>query len=88
MNTQIEFLKKEISMQNKALKNIELYRIISFTFSCVGVLIIYFSKILPLSILGYALTIISFLLVVLLSLGLKNGKRNVEKMILALEKTR
>ncbi len=89
MNT-IE-ISKEAEMQIKALKKISKWKIYSIGISMIGVAITYAGfagteKNIFMSILGIVIMIISTISAVIFNLGLKNGKRNVEKMLNVLHK--
>ncbi len=84
-------LSKEAKMQIKALKKISQWKTFIFGISIIGVAITYagFSgteKNIFMSILGIAILIISTIVVIILNLGLKNGRKNVEKMLKILNK--
>lgn len=83
-------LSKEADMQIKALKKIEQWKNIALAISAIGVAVSYagFSgddRRLFLCILGIVLIVISTISAIILNLGLKNGRRNVEKILYTLE---
>ena len=83
-------LSKEAEMQIKALKKIEKWKNAALAISAIGVVLIYtgFSgdeKNLFLGILGIVLLIISTSSAIILNLGLRNGRRNVEKILHVLD---
>lgn len=89
MNT-IE-ISKEAEMQIKALKKISKWRMYAIGISMIGVAMTYagfagIEKNIFMSILGIVIMIISTISAVIFNLGLKNGKRNVEKMLNVLHK--
>lgn len=85
-----ESLSKEARMQMNALKQISRWRMFAIAFSTIGVAITYAgmageSHSMFLSILGIALIILSVGIAMMLNLGLRNGRRNVEKILNVLE---
>lgn len=83
-------LSKEAQMQMNALKKIGLWRNIAFAVSTLGVAIAYaglagMGRNLFLGILGIVLILAGFASAILFNLGIKNGKRNVEKILNLLE---
>lgn len=84
-------LSKEVEMQIKALKRIEQWKRIAFFVSVVGVALTYAGAAgaeqhVFLSILGIILLVVGAVSAVVLNLGLRNGRRNVEKMLSVLDK--
>lgn len=84
-------LSKEAEMQIKALKKINLWKKIAMAVSTIGVALAYagFAGIIQslfLGIFGVVLTIVAIIAALVFNLGLKNGRRNVEKMLSILEK--
>lgn len=89
--TEKQRLVKEAEMQIKALKRIERWMKIAFFVSVIGVALLYAGiagteKRIFLDILGIILIVIGAICVVVLNLGLKNGRRNVEKIVSVLDK--
>ena len=81
-----ELLVSEVKMQMTALEKINVWKKLAIFVSAIGVAIAYTGmsgtpSILFLSIPGIFLTIAGFFSAAVLNLGLKNGRRNVEKMI-------
>ena len=81
-----ETIKKEAEMQIKALKQIKSWIKIAIFISTAGVAVTYAGFFgaennLFLGIPGILLIIIGTLLAAVMNLGVKNGKRNVEKML-------
>lgn len=81
-----ESLVKEAGMQLKALKKINVWKKLAIAVSTLGVAAAYAglagtSTSLFLGIPGIFLTVIGILAAAVLNLGLKNGRRNVEKII-------
>lgn len=79
-------LKKEAQLQIKALKKIDLWRTIAIAISTFGVAITYAGCAgrfphLFLGILGIIMILFGVAGAVVFNLGLKNGRRNVEKML-------
>lgn len=79
-------LSKEAQMQMDALKKISRWRTIAIALSTLGVAAIYAAAAgtthnLFLGILGIIIILISAGSAVILNLGLKNGRRNVEKIL-------
>lgn len=87
MNTvEKENLVTEARMQLTALRRINVWKKLAFVVSAIGVALAYCGlsgtpSHLFLSILGIFLSIMGFAAAAVLGLGLKNGRRNVEKMI-------
>lgn len=84
-------LSKEVEMQLTALKKITTWKTISLAVSALGVAVIYASMAgtnhnIFLSILGVIIILASLGSAIILNLGLKNGRRNVEKMLNVLDK--
>lgn len=84
-----ETLAIEAKMQMTALKKINVWKKIAMIISAIGVAVAYAGMSgtpshLFLGILGIFLIIMGFVAAAVLNLGLKNGRRNVEKMILAM----
>lgn len=85
-----ENLISETKMQTAALRRINTWKKLAIIVSAVGVAVAYagFSGTpshLFLGILGIFLTIVGFAAAALFNLGIKNGRRNVEKMICAID---
>lgn len=83
-------LSLEVKMQLKALKKIRLWRTIAIAISTIGAALTYAafagdSQRIFLGILGIILIFISIGCAVIFNLGLKNGERNVEKILKVLE---
>ncbi|MBD5455250.1 MAG: hypothetical protein HDR23_02045 [Lachnospiraceae bacterium] len=83
----------ETNMQIKALRKISEWKRIAMLISAIGVAVAYAgiagSPSRPfLGILGILLTFVGVAAAVIMNLGLKNGRRNVEKMINLMEKGR
>lgn len=81
----------EAQMQLKALEKINVWKNIAISFSAIGVAAVYAgiagtSRISFLSILGVIIIFLGAGSALVLNLGLKNGRRNVEKIIDALDK--
>lgn len=84
-------LSKEAEMQIKALKKINRWKIIALAVSTLGVAAAYagFGGIIQslfLGVLGVIITVTAAAAALIFNLGLKNGRRNVEKMLNILEK--
>ena len=84
-------LTKEANMQLSALKRINQWKTFALALSAVGVALTYASmagvdKNWALGFPGIAAILIGAAGAVVLNLGLKNGRRNVEKMLDAIEK--
>lgn len=83
-------LSKEAEMQVKALKRINSWKNIALILSAVGVVLAYNGisdgRSLVLGILGIIIIVAGALCAILLNLGLKNGRRNVEKILHVLDK--
>lgn len=82
---------EEAQMQLKALKKINKWRLYAIAFSTIGVALTYAgmagdSRHLCLGILGIILIILGITAAFLLNLGLRNGRRNVEKILSAVGK--
>lgn len=85
-----EILSKEAGMQIVALKKIRVWRTVAIALSTLGVAVVYANMAcesgnLACSILGISLIVISIVCAAVLNLGLKNGRRNVEKILNILE---
>lgn len=85
-----ERLSKEAGMQIAALKKIRVWRTIAIALSTLGVAVVYANMAgesgnLICGILGISLIVISIVCAAVLNLGLKNGRRNVEKILDILE---
>lgn len=79
-------LSKEAEMQIRALRRISLWKTIAIAFSTLGVALTYAglagrNQSIFLGILGIILIIVSACCAIVLNLGLKNGRRNVEKIL-------
>ena len=79
-------LSKEAELQLSALKIINRWKTLALALSAIGVALTYAGlagtvRNLPLSILGIAAILIGAASAIVLNLGLKNGRRNVEKML-------
>ena len=79
-------LSKEAELQIQALKRIRVWRTISIAFSTLGVALTYAgiagkNHSIFIGILGILLIIVSIGCAVVFNLGLKNGRRNVEKIL-------
>jgi len=79
-------LSKEAEMQLSALKRINQWKTLALALSAIGVALTYAgmagaARNLPLGILGIATILIGAASAIVLNLGLKNGRRNVEKML-------
>lgn len=86
-----EKISKEAEMQIKALKTINLWKTIAIAVSTLGVAAAYAgiagtSRSLFLGILGVIIMLIGLVSALILNLGLKNGRRNVEMMLNILDK--
>ena len=84
-------LSKEAEMQIKALKKISQWKTIAIGISVIGVAVTYAGfagaeKNIFMSILGIIILIISTIVAIILNLGLKNGRKNVEKILNVLKK--
>ncbi len=84
-------LKTEIEMQSVALRKINIWKIIAIAVSTFGVAITYAgfagtSRNLFIGVLGIVIIFIGLFSALIFNLGLKNGRKNVEKMINILEK--
>lgn len=94
MNTvEKDRLKKEAEMQINALKKINAWKKLAIAVSTFGVAAAYAGihgteHSLFLGISGILLIIAGFLAASVMNLGIKNGRRNVEKMINVLEESR
>lgn len=81
----------EAEMQINALKKISIWRTIAVVFSTIGVAVTYAGmavgdRPMILGILGIILIIVSAGCAILLNLGLRNGRKNVEKILNILDK--
>lgn len=79
-------LLKEAEMQTQALKKIRVWKMIAIAISTIGVALAYAgmagqNQSIFLGILGIIVIIVSIGCAILFNLGLKNGRRNVEKML-------
>ena len=79
-------LSREAEMQISALKKISIWKIIAIAFSTIGVALTYAgmagqNQNIFLGIFGIILMIVSAGCAIVLNLGLKNGRRNVEKIL-------
>ncbi len=87
-----EHLLTEARMQTAALKKINVWKKLAIVASTIGVVIAYAglsatpSHLFP-GILGIFLMVLGFAAAAVLNLGIKNGRRNVEKMIRVIEGT-
>lgn len=87
-----EHLLTEARMQTAALKKINVWKKLAIVASTIGVVIAYVglsatpSHLFP-GILGIFLMVLGFAAAAVLNLGIKNGRRNVEKMIRVIEGT-
>ncbi len=83
-------LLNEAQMQMSALKRISIWRTIAIAISTLGVAITYAatatSKNILFSILGIIIILTSLVIAIILNLGLKNGRKNVEKILNILDK--
>lgn len=85
-----ESLMIEAKMQTAALKKINVWKKLAIVASTIGVVIAYAclsatpSHLFP-GILGIFLMVLGFAAAAVLNLGLKNGRRNVERMICAID---
>ncbi len=84
------FLSREAEMQKQALHKISLWKNIAVAVSTLGIAMLYAGaagaeKNLYLCILGIIVMAVSLICGLVLNLGMKNGKRNVEKIIAVLE---
>ena len=82
---------KEAEMQLKALKKINRWKLYAMAFSAIGVALTYAgtageSSHLGLGICGIILIIVGIIAALILNLGLRNGRRNVEKILDAVGK--
>ncbi len=88
-----ENLMTEVKLQTTALKKINGWKKLAMAASAIGMAVAYAalsdtpSHFVP-GILGIFLIIMGFIAAAVCNLGLKNGRRNVEKMICAIEKGR
>ncbi|MCI9645237.1 MAG: hypothetical protein HFH40_00215 [Lachnospiraceae bacterium] len=85
-------LSKEAQMQLSALKTINKWKTLALALSAIGVALTYAgmagtARNLPLGILGIAAILIGAVCAIILNLGLRNGRRNVEKMLDAIGRT-
>lgn len=79
-------LLKEAEMQTQALKKIRVWKMIAIAISTIGVALAYAgmagqNQSIFIGILGIIVIIVSIGCAILFNLGLKNGRRNVEKML-------
>lgn len=86
-----KYLALEAQLQSKALKKINIWKNIAIAASTLGVAVAYtgISGIglnLFLGILGVILIVSGSAIALILNLGLKNGRKNVEKILAALER--
>ena len=86
-----ERLSKEAGMQIAALKKIRVWRTVAIALSTLGVAAVYANMAgesgnLVCGILGISLIVVSIVCAAVLNLGLKNGRRNVEKILNVLER--
>lgn len=84
-------LAQEAYLQTRALKKINTWKVISMGIAAIGVAFAYAgfsgdSQNLFLSIPGIFMIVFGAVVAVILNLGLKNGRRNVEKILHVLEK--
>ncbi len=84
-------LLNEAQMQMSALKRISIWRTIAIAISTLGVAITYAAmtatnKNILFSILGIIIILTSLVIAIILNLGLKNGRKNVEKILNILDK--
>ncbi|MGL4790199.1 MAG: hypothetical protein ACRCW1_02225 [Anaerotignaceae bacterium] len=85
-----DIMTKEAEMQIKALKKISQWKMFSMGVSIIGVALTYagmagLENNIFMSILGIAIIIISTAVAIILNLGLKNGRKNVEKILACIE---
>ncbi len=88
-----ENLVKEAKMQIKALKKIDIWKKTALALSTLGVTVSYAglagtSPRLFLGIPGIFLAVVGIIIAAILNMGLKNGRRNVEKIINAIGESR
>ena len=84
------FLSQEAEMQKQALRKIAIWKNIAIAVSTLGIAMLYAGaagtdKNLFLCIPGIIIMAAGLICVLILNLGLKNGRRNVEKIMYALE---
>lgn len=84
-------LSKEAEMQIEALKKINRWKLIAIAVSTLGVAAAYAGlagivQSLFLGVLGVGITVVAAAAALVFNLGLKNGRRNVEKILNALER--
>ncbi len=84
-------LSKEAEMQVKALKKINQWKNIAVAISAIGVAITYAGmagaeRNTFLGILGIIVIVVGIVSAIVINLGLKNGRRNVEKILNVLDK--
>ncbi len=84
------FLSREAKMQRQALHKISLWKNITAAVSTLGIAMLYAGaegpdKNLFLCILGFSVMAVSLICGLILNLGLRNGRRNIEKIIAVLE---
>lgn len=89
-NLEKKRLSLESEQQLKALKMIGRWRTLALALSAVGIALAYYgfhgaAKNLSMGIPGILLIVVGFAGAAILNLGIRNGKRNVEKMIRLLE---
>lgn len=80
----------EAELQLKALKKINIWKLAAIAFSTIGVALTYAafagnSRNIFLGILGIILTVVSLMAALLLNHGLRNGRKNVEKILNAID---
>lgn len=85
-----EILQRKLKRQTEALKKINRWKMIAMAISTLGVALAYagFAGLIQtplLGVLGVAVTVISAAAALIFNLGLKNGRRNVKKMLQILE---
>lgn len=84
-------LSQEAQMQITALKKIRIWKITAIAISTLGVALAYAGmagteKNIFLGILGVIIVVLGLISAIVFNLGLKNGRRNVEKILNVLEK--
>lgn len=82
---------REAELQMEALKKINVWKLIAIAFSTIGVAVTYAglagqSRHIFLGILGIVIILVSMLAALLLNLGLRNGRKNVEKILNIVDK--
>lgn len=80
----------EAELQLKALKKINIWKLAAIAFSTIGVALAYAgfagsSRNIFLGILGIILTLVCLMAALLLNHGLRNGRKNVEKILNAID---